>query len=382
MNPKEKFHLFKTNKNFCSAPWNLLYVDTNGAIKICVNNHGKLGNLHQSSLPELLQSPNILKIKKDMLEDKPIAGCTACHKLEKQIDSNTSYKFLRNMYNELFVDQDINYHDINQFNFSALDLHWGSVCDLKCVTCWPHQSSSLAVEQGVPITHIDSKIVADLIDIIVSNQHKLKEIYLSGGEPTLIKHNLALLSRIDKREDLQIRINSNMMWKQDNSILQEVLKFPNVLFTCSADNTKEKFDYIRRGARWEKFLENLQFLTERSNVEIRINLVFFVLSALDLIDTIDFFAENYNIKDFTINQCSMGQTHLRCRNLPEHLKPRVIENLEQAKQKYAHDVNLLGQLTNCLMELGNPKSEDFNDYFSNIDILAGTKFQLVFPELS
>jgi hypothetical protein len=47
----------------------------------------------------------------------------------------------------------------------------------------------------------------------------------------------------------------------------------------------------------------------------------------------------------------MGQTHLRCRNLSTTAKQKVISNIEQAKNKYAYDLNLLGQFSNCLVEL-------------------------------
>jgi sulfatase maturation enzyme AslB (radical SAM superfamily) len=381
LDPKEKFYLFKKNKNFCSVPWNLLYVDAVGKIKVCVRNQTVLGDLHDSSLDTILTGSEIVQIKNDMFEDRPVPSCSKCLRKEQQIDSSTSYKFLRNLYNEMFVGQDVDYKDATKFSFSALDLHWSSICDLKCVTCWAPQSSSLAVEQGIPVKHIDSRVVSELIDKFVDNQHELKEIYFSGGEPTLIKQNLALLRRLDKRPDLQIRVNSNMMWQQDNSIVQEILKFPNVLFTCSADNTKDKFEYIRRGARWDRFLDNLKFLSAQPNVRIRINLVFFVLSALDLIDTIDFFSKEYQIKDFTINQCEMEQTHLRCRNLSTTVKEKVISNIEQAKNKYAYNLNLLGQFSNCLVELAEPSSEGFAEYFCKIDSLADSNFEHIFPEL-
>jgi hypothetical protein len=171
------------------------------------------------------------------------------------------------------------------------------------------------------------------------------------------------------------------MWEQDNSIIQEVIKFPNVLFTCSADNIGSKFEYIRRGASWDRFDRNLRFLQQHSNIEIRINSVFFVLSALELIDTINYFAKHYNIDNFTINQCGMGQTHLRCRNLSDILKERVKNNIQQAIINYSNNQNLIGQFTNCLEELTHIKTENYLDYFVNIDKLQGSSFEKTFLEL-
>ena len=148
-------------------------------------------------------------------------------------------------------------------------------------------------------------------------------MYFSGGEPTLIKYNLNLLKQLEKRDDLLIRVNSNLMWDTDNSIVKEILKFPNVMFTCSADNLDQKFEYIRRGATWERFVSNLKYLSTFSNVKLRINSVFFVLSAFDLLDTIDYFYTHFEINDFTINQCGMGHTYFRCRNLSSNFKESI-----------------------------------------------------------
>ena len=77
----------------------------------------------------------------------------------------------------------------------------------------------------------------------------------------------------------------------------------------------------------------------------------------------------------------MGQTHLRCRNLSYTIKQKVISNIEQAKNKYTGDVNLLGQFNNCLVELAEPASEGYQEYFRKIDSLADSNFENIFPEL-
>jgi organic radical activating enzyme len=382
MDPKTKFKLFRSNNNFCSAPWNLLYVQTQGKLKVCsASKIGTIGDLHTSTIEEIRSNPDFLKIKSDMLDDKVVPTCSNCRHLENHGDGVTSYNHLRNMYNQMFLDRDVDYTNITEFSLGALDLHWSSLCDLKCITCWHQQSSSIALEEGMPIRHTKTEVALKLIDQIIEKQSTLKEIYLSGGEPSLIKYNLNLLSRLEKRDNLLIRVNTNMMWDQDNSIIQEVLKFPQVLFTCSADNTERKFEYIRRGAKWNRFIENLNYLSTKPNVKIRINSVFFVLSALDLIDTIDYFNKNHSVVDFTINQCEMGHTYLRPRNLSDADKDLVRQKLQDGKIKYSNNITLVGSFNNCLNELDQPKTESYDWYFDKIDSLANTQFDTIFPEL-
>lgn len=381
INPKDKFYLFRQTNNFCSAPWNLVYVGVDGSVATCSNGKEYFGNLKHNSIEEILSNPRRREIKIEILNDAVSKNCVQCLVMENSGTSGKKYSHLRNHYNAVSRDVDINYRDPDQFVLGALDLHWSSLCDLKCVTCWARQSSSLAVEQGLPIQHLPTKDALKFIDWVVANQSTLKEIYLSGGEPTLIKYNYKLLEKINKRDDLLIRVNSNMMWDFDNPVINEILKFPNVMFTCSADAFEQRFEYIRRGANWGKFKNRLEFLLKQPNVSVRINSVFSVLNGGIFTNVIDYFKQNFNIEDFTINQCDMDQHQLRCRNLPTEVKSKAIEEITKAIHQYSHDLNLVGQLKNCIDELQRAGSESYVDYLNSIDKLANTNWKEIFKEL-
>lgn len=381
INSKEKFRLFKQTKHFCAAPWSLLLVKEAGEVSICVkNSKNEVGNLNDQSIEEILLNPDRQKLKETILADDVSSFCTRCLNLENKVDDLGDYNHIRGEYNRLAIPADINYYDPTEFVPVSLDLHWSSICDLKCVTCWSGQSSSIAIEQGVPIRHTPTKHALKLIDWIIKNQSSLTEVYLSGGEPTLIKYNLKLLQRLEKRNNLRIRVNSNLMWDQDNPIVLEILKFPNVLFTCSADDIEEKFNYIRRGASWEKFVKNLKFLQTFSNVKIRVNSVFFVLNGITITDTIDYLSD-FGISDFTINMCGMGHTYLQNRNLPDNLKNISVEKINAAKKRYGDNLNLMGQFNNCLKELACDKEESYQPYLDKIDSIAGSNWREIFKEL-
>lgn len=382
LNPKQKFILFRQQKRFCSAPWNLLYISPDGSVPTCTKGSGKLYNVNDTDIETIVQGQKFQDIRRNILADSVVENCTKCYTLENRGDGQSQYHHIRNMYNELFIDQTVDYNDLSGFKLGAVDLHWSSICDLKCITCWSKQSSSIAKEQNLPIQHTKTQTALKIIDFLVLHQSGLKEVYLSGGEPTLIKYNLNLLRRLDKRPDLLIRVNSNMMWDTSNEIVQEILKFPQVMFTCSADNLGDKFAYIRRGATWQRMVDNLCFLQKCSNVDIRINSVFFVLSAMDLHDTINYFHDEHQISNFTINQCGMGHTYLRCRNLPENQKQLVREQLSMIQQKYQDNLNLVGSINNCQTELDHTCTESYKSYLDEIDVLAKADWRSLWPELA
>ena len=381
MDPKTKYQLFRQQKHFCTAPWNLLYVNVDGSIPSCTR--GKvLGNASDGPISDTLSNEKYQELRQDILADKITDNCKKCLQSEN-ISSAGKYTGLRNHYNKLGIHSSVDYLDTKQFKLSALDLHWSSLCDLKCVTCWAVQSSSIAREENKPVNHTPSAVADRVIEYVVSNQSELKEIYMSGGEPTLIKYNLKLLKQIEKRDDLQIRVNSNMQWRQDNAILQEILKFPNVLFTCSVDGMGDKFDYIRRGGNWHKTLANIKFLKTRSNVDLRANTVFFVLTAQELPAIIDYFMDEVGSIDHTVNQLAMGQDRLRCRNLPDEIKNTVREQLNQTFLKYEDNLNIAGNIKNCLIELDNDHdSDEYKKYFDKIDVLQGSNWRTLYPELT
>jgi sulfatase maturation enzyme AslB (radical SAM superfamily) len=162
-----------------------------------------------------------------------------------------------------------------------------------------------------------------------------------------------------------------------------VLKFPNVLFTCSIDGMGDKFNYIRRGGNWERTIENIKFLQSFSNVDLRANTVFFVLTAQELPDIIDYFMEEIGSIDHTVNQVGMGQFHLRCRNLPSPIKEQVRDKLEKTFDKYKNNLNIAGNLKNCLLELDhNGDNAEYKNYFDMIDSRQGSNWRKLYPELA
>ena len=91
---------------------------------------------------------------------------------------------------------------------------------------------------------------------------------------------------------------------------------------------------------------------------MRANTVFFVLTAQELPAIIDYFMDEVGSIDHTVNQLAMGQDRLRCRNLPDEIKNTVREQLNQTFLKYEDNLNIAGNIKNCLIELDNDHDSD------------------------
>jgi molybdenum cofactor biosynthesis enzyme MoaA len=211
----------------------------------------------------------------------------------------------------------------------------------------------------------------------------MKEIYLSGGEPLLIKHNVKLLKKLVNTE-LPIRINSNISQATDsNSVFVELKRFKNVLWTVSADCIEDKFNYVRHGGNWDQFLNNLKTIKTLGH-DIRLNLVWFVGSVSGLTDTIKYFVQEHGITDITINQLYKHQ-YLRARHAPTAIKQLARTQINQLLTSglIKNKSNSWYNIARCTHELETVESDPsgYVKYFDHLDQLRGTNWRQVFPEL-
>lgn len=381
MDPKRKFFLFKQSQNFCSVPWNYFKVNQDGSVTTCIKGREILGNINKHPIQQILQNPKLQEIRRALVQDQIPHNCHTCRQQDHQ-DTDSKYSYLRDMYNDWFRHADVDYDDEQAFCLSGVDLHWSNVCNIKCITCWPPQSSAIARELKIPIRNVGRDLVQPLTDWIVANQHSLREIYFSGGEPSLIKHNVELLRRLEPRQDLLLRINSNMTFDKDNQFVNLLRRFPQVLMTMSADAVGSRFEYIRQGASWQQFLHNVDRCRDLG-FGLRVNSVFFVGSALTLLETQDFFRQRFQCHDYTINQLLIQPLELVCRNLPDLVKTKVAQDLDSTLADTTLDQNLRGQLYNCRLELDQePNGLDFRSFLDQMDARRGTNWRSVYPELA
>jgi len=158
---------------------------------------------------------------------------------------------------------------------SHLDLRLGNSCNLKCISCWNMSSSSIAeeehemVKQGIPIP---SQII-DVTNINWSSEDNFKkleslplqEVYLTGGEPMMVKHVSEFLERLDPSTHIRFSTNCTIT----NPKLEKILKrFHVVSLSLSLDAVDRKIEYIRYGSKWSEVEENAKRFSDNFMVNI------------------------------------------------------------------------------------------------------------------
>tara|TARA_Y100001970_G_scaffold294091_1_gene446707 strand:- start:956 stop:2095 length:1140 start_codon:yes stop_codon:yes gene_type:complete len=378
MDPKKKFHLFRTNKHFCVVPWTNFEIFTNGDIKTCSVGREKFGNVNDTDIMEILRkNPTLKRIKTNMLNNQPDANCVEC---QNRSIKEENFSYLRDHYNARLVKEEVDYENIENFDLRFIDLHWSNVCNLKCVMCDATQSSLIAKAENVFITPVKKQNIDRINQMVVKNQDLIKEIYMSGGEPFYIPYNHVLLEQL-KNKDIPIRINTNMHWKPNNKLFKILKTFNNVQLTMSCDALYDKFDYIRNGSNWNTFIDNLRFIKQNTNFDIRVNMIFSVINAIDICDVINFFYHDEQIQDITINTLHSPK-EIDARNYPSDKKEKIVNDLRKLIYTISLEHNnLINNLKNCIDRIRLSNEYEYNDCLDSITKRHTKNWQLVFKDL-
>jgi len=376
MNPKE----YLTNKKFCPIPWTGFMYNSNGDIMNCIRSQLPIGNLQDKSIHDILAENT--KIKQNMLEHKDGPGCYVCYNLEK---NKKSYDIVsdRVFYlKELKEVDNTLYDNLNNFDLHKIDIRWSNVCNHACVYCSSDYSSKWANELKIKVSEPPKERIEELKQFVFDNAHKLKHVYLAGGEPLLMKENLELLNILQERNpNVNIRVNTNLS-KTGTNVFEKITEFKNVHWTVSLDTIEKQFEYIRYGGVWNDFLDNLKIISKLDH-KISFNMLWYAMNYKSIFTTVDYLKElGYHNNSFIIgpliNPPWQDVRHLP-KNILSELKEKLIYKIANSPGYLLED-----SYRNMLQWLNTPIKQNFSQLISKlkeIDNRRNIDSEVIFPEL-
>jgi hypothetical protein len=126
------------------------------------------------------------------------SSCQNCFAREEETGDSPRLHFL-NKYDfslKKAEEQTLEEGILDEYTVKSVDLRLGNNCNLKCRMCNPWSSLSLGDEfrdlynESVP--SLDWPDESDDWVNLLQKQNSLEDLYLTGGEPTLIQNNLRL----------------------------------------------------------------------------------------------------------------------------------------------------------------------------------------------
>jgi len=292
----------ETNTNtFCILPWIHFATRPNGDMRLCCSSNssgagadhtiglvkmedGTPANFGVTTPMSAWNNDYMKSVRTTMLEGKIPKSCTKCFQEEnvgivsKRIwETGTWYNDGINL-PELIENTSTNGTVPEKLIY--LDLRLGHTCNIKCIMCSPHDSSSWVGDH--------KKLYPTLTDPVLKSQmawdrktfnnfwHEkesfwkgmfdqipnLKQVYFAGGEPLMIKEHKSFIEEIIRQgyqDQILLRYNSNGILI-DQDLIQLWSKFKKVKFAVSIDACYQRDEYIRFPTNWETVEKNLHLL--------------------------------------------------------------------------------------------------------------------------
>lgn len=390
-------------------PWNNVSVDPDGSVKPCCisrdyikKSDGTKFNLGHDKIEDFYNSPDYIEIRQKMLSGETVPGCSQCTQIEsygkesKRIITNRRFADQLNQ-TETTVKSDIEY----------FDLRFGNLCNLKCRSCIPLNSSQLDKQV---IEHpklkkfyhnsnynINDWYETEIFDSnLFSNLSHIKLLYITGGEPSLIKKNFELLKKLIKEgysKDISLIINSNLT-NDKSDFFDLIVEFKKVSFYASVDGYDSVQEYLRYPSDWSQIDKNIQKLVERraDNIELKLAPVIQIVNLGSITDLFEY-AEKFNrqadklVVDVFLNVLE-NPSYLNILHLPNDYKIECwnrIETWVNDKCQYQSELfhSQLETLKNiCFAVTEHPEEIDtFFEFNEMLDKIQRTSLADAIPEL-
>ena len=246
--------------NFCIMPFVHAFVTPNSISPCCADT----SNIKLNSKEQYWESSQLKNIQKNMLHNIRDEGCGICWKKEDR-----GYSSLRQHSNQIYSSHldDVKHNKIADQPF-YIDLRLGNLCNLKCRMCISEWSSQIAGEilENPNEGWIDTPTqkVIELDDDTWNILHKwipyVRRVFMTGGEPTIIKRNLDYIKEINDSghsKDVELIFTTNA-----TNINQQFIdigkNFKSVSFNVSVDAVGELARYIRYPSDWSTIENNLK----------------------------------------------------------------------------------------------------------------------------
>ena len=352
---------------------------------------------------EAWNSKDMRDIRKSMLNGEKIEGCSVCylqedsgrtsnrqHSLDEwnwRLGSNELQKrFQQAADNDGIVFDDPVY----------LDLRLGNLCNLKCRMCNPWNSSQIEKEHPALIAEspeyevvwkktfgkfptdasekqswFDSDVMWDQVIGLIP---KLKKVYMTGGEPTLIKNNFRFMQKCieEDRKDILLFFNTNCT-NVNRNFLELIKQFDKININASIDGVGIVNEYIRAPSSWPHVSSNVELLAQLPNVNLGITPTVQIYNIFNLVDTLKWvenLSEKYDKQIFVDFLINVHPYQLSVNILPDHMREKALKMLTKFKNydMKKHPDMTMNSLTGIIGLLQQPRDTDYEEQLENFKI--------------
>lgn len=398
---KEKFSRFldgnpfspKEQRPLCAYPFMNVMLTADGRYKPCCKWTETLGDkgttlrVPEADLRDAFDSSDMDVLRDSMINGERHSGCKVCW---DEDDSG-----VRSMRHDSFEYRSANSSSWKNPKPARLDIYPGNICNLMCRICSPHYSSRW-IDEARETQGIHEEVHMNLdgrnMSLIEKWLPNIEEIGLFGGEPLYLKETISLLQRcveLGHSEQMRLLINTN------GTVYSEQLmglfsRFSKVLLNFSIDDMEQRFEYQRKGARWDSAIANIDRyvreggVNESDSIQCKMCCTVSAFNVFYLPEYLDWVTSRYPGMEVFLNILH-GPYSLSVRNLPAGVKEAVKKKLDDYYSAKVHKGKtfLHRDLQNIIDFVGSP-AEHPEDWFLK-EVERGDRYRResfadVFPE--
>jgi len=387
-------------QKFCVAPFLQITTHPSTSFSPCPYLGGTTWTKSYPSIKESWNSDELEGLRQSFLNNQQSPICGRCWDEESHnkrslrlrlLDPETLHSEYKILEDPKIVDSMI--ESIKDQSYKKgpklLSIKNGNVCNAKCRTCHPEDSSRWIA---------DSKKLYELHDIKTAYKLNVKEVNWSdsqieeifelsehlvrlelfGGEPTYNKKVIALLNRIvesGRSKNISLYINTN----GSVNIVEKIPRldqFKEIDIGVSIDGVGKQFEYIRHGVEYDTVVSNVKKWQEHFKKHN-------ITSTITSITTVDILNVYYlpEIKKAVVDLLGsepfwnllVWPNHLSIKSLPQQIKDILIERLQ-------HDPSF-DELVDLLNQPHLPLAwNEFLKLTQALDEIRGENFAETFPE--
>jgi len=315
-------------ETFCSLPFTEIFLGPDGHVKTCCSASNSIGSLHTNTIDELINGKVATDIRQHILDGKWHESCRQCKQQESQNARSERDSDLERFQNDFEIV------DRSFFKLRRLDLRWSNTCNLSCTYCYEYFSSKWATLKGLKINTIKDENENSLFLMIEKNIDSIENILMLGGEPLLQKQNLRLVNTITDNRSFYILTNLAIPL-ESNLIAQTLINQRNTKWGVSFETVGNRYEYVRRGASWDLFAKNINYIQEKTSNNIDAHSLYSIYSAFNLVEFYEFIQEN-KIKNVFWNllESSGENSTASVLKLSPELKQRAIDEITQCEKLF------------------------------------------------
>lgn len=370
---------------FCTTPYSMIMINPDGGYRLCCLTNsirhdlggaidpttGKEMNIWEHSFAEAMNSKWHIEMRQAHAEGRRTEQCTCCYDRD-DIKGNSRRQYVNQELGgsipEFVQWQQMDFVTTEDRKLKippvSLDIRFGNLCNLKCYMCGPWYSDKWYEEFGEFFKTDNFGWNGKRIKISEATKGKLganannelwwesdvwwqrfdelapslRHLYITGGEPMLVPaHDEILQKLVDKgyAKNIIIEIDTNLT-ALNQKIVNLWLQFKRVDLRISLDAVNSLYEIARFPAKWNRFVENVEWVQKLDVPNIRTWLTS-CISPLTIfqLDESDAFNVQMGMKNATHYRYIEGPPHLSVAHLTPRQKQFVVDWYEQNTTRYA-----------------------------------------------